>query len=102
VHRITIQYVAPDDPAAFDEHYLNVHVPMIAPVPGVRAFTWSKPRRLGGEHPVYLIAQLDFDDAASMKSALTSDAMNAAADDAMGLGVPMTIMAGEVVDTGLF
>ena len=28
MHRITIQYGAPADPAAFDQHYADVHMPL--------------------------------------------------------------------------
>ena len=61
MHRVTIQYDVPQDPEAFDERYFDHHVPLVAPIPGLHAFTWSKPRPLGGEHSVYLVAQLDFD-----------------------------------------
>ena len=61
MHRVTIQYDVPQDPEAFDERYFDHHVPLVAPIPGLRAFTWSKPRPLGGEQSVYLVAQLDFD-----------------------------------------
>jgi uncharacterized protein (TIGR02118 family) len=49
MHRITIQYAVPADPTVFDEHYFTRHVPLVTPLPGLRSFTWSKPRPLGGE-----------------------------------------------------
>jgi uncharacterized protein (TIGR02118 family) len=101
MHRITIQYAVPADPDAFDEHYFNTHLPLVGPVPGLQAFTWSKPRALGGEPSVYLVAQLDFADAEALRTALKSPEMAAAGRDAAGLGVPTTMFSGEVIDGGV-
>ena len=100
MHRVTIQYDVPQDPEAFDERYFDHHVPLVAPIPGLRAFTWSKPRPLGGEHSVYLVAQLDFDGEEALELALASSQMRAAGADAARLGVPMTMFVGEVVEPG--
>jgi uncharacterized protein (TIGR02118 family) len=101
MHRVTIQYAVPEDPAAFDQHYFDRHVPLVAPVPGLRRFSWSKPRPLGGEQTVYLVAQLDFDDDVTLRAALSSAEMRAAGEDAARLGVPMTMFSGEVVEPAL-
>ena len=101
MHRITIQYAVPEDPGAFDEHYFEHHVSLVAPIPGLRAFSWSKPRPLGGDQVVYLVAQLDFDDSESMKAALSSAEMQVTGADAAQLGVAMTMFTGEVVQTDL-
>ena len=100
MHRVTIQYDVPQDPEAFDERYFDHHVPLVAPIPGLRAFTWSKPRPLGGEPSVYLVAQLDFDGEEALELALASSQMRAAGVDAARLGVPMTMFVGEVVEPG--
>ncbi len=97
MHRITIQYAVPEDPDAFDQRYFDQHVPLVATIPGLLEFTWSKPRPLGGDPVVYLVAQLDFDDADSMKAALSSAEMQVVGADAAQLGVPMTMFRGEVV-----
>ena len=101
MHRVTIQYAVPADPPAFDERYFGRHVPLVATVPGLRSFSWSKPRPLGGEVSVYLVAQLDFVDADTMSAALSSPEMQAAGKDAARLGVPMTMFSGEVVEPAL-
>ena len=101
MHRVTIQYDVPQDPGAFDERYFDHHVPLVAPIPGLHAFTWSKPRPLGGDHSVYLVAQLDFDDADSLKAALSSAEMGAVGADAAQLGVSMKMFRGEVVTPDL-
>ena len=99
MHRVTIQYAVPADPASFDERYFEHHLPLVAPIPGLRAFTWSKPRPLGGEQSVYLVAQLDFEDDTSLRAALASPQMRAAGTDAARLGVPTTMFTGEVVSS---
>lgn len=100
MHRVTIQYAVPEDPAAFDEHYFSRHLALVEPVPELRRLTWSKPRPLAGPHSVYLVAQLDFADGEAMQTALASPQMAVAGRDAAGLGVPMTMFSGEVVETG--
>lgn len=97
MHRVTIQYAVPADPEAFDAHYFGTHVPLVGPLPGLQQFAWSKPRPLGGEATVYLVAQLDFADEEAMTTALRSPEMAAAAEDAARLGTPMTMFTGEVV-----
>ena len=101
MHRVTIQYAVPEDPDAFDEQYFGHHLQLVAPVPGLRAFTWSNPQPLGGRPTVYLVAELDFDDAAALSTALASVEMQAAGADAARLGVPMTVFSGEVVQPAL-
>jgi len=101
MHRVTIQYAVPEDPEAFDERYFGHHVGFVAPIPGLHAFTWSKPRPLAGKQTVHLVAQLDFEDATALATALASPEMQAAGVDAALLGVPMTMFSGEVVERPL-
>ena len=100
MHRMTIWYAVPEDPAGFDERYRSEHVPLVLPVPGLRAFTWSWPRSLGGPQTVHLVAELDFDDAEALQAALRSPEMTTAAEHAAGLGTAMTMFSGEVVAAG--
>lgn len=96
MHRVTIQYARPDDPEAFDRRYLEQHVPLVEPVPGLLRFTWSKPRT-SDEPEIYLVAELDFADKETMKAALGSPEMAAAGADADAMGVPRSTYVGEVV-----
>jgi uncharacterized protein (TIGR02118 family) len=98
MHRLTIQYAVPADPAAFDEHYFTAHIPLVAPLPGLQSFSWSKPRPLVGEQSVYLVAELNFTDGDALKTALRSPEMATAGADAATLGVATTMFSGEVVD----
>ncbi|MGN6781143.1 MAG: EthD family reductase [Marmoricola sp.] len=96
MHRFTVQYAVPQDPEAFDKAYREDHVPLVRDLPGLAAFTLSHPEPAGGEKSVYLVAQLDFPDAAAMQAALASEQMAAAGRHAASLGVPTTMFSGEV------
>lgn len=96
MHRITLEYGVPADPAAFDAHYRDVHVPLASGLPGLRRFTVSTPRTLVAREPVHLVAELWFDDAAAMKAAATSPLMAEVSADADALvertGVPWRVV----------
>ncbi|HET6867136.1 MAG TPA: EthD family reductase [Solirubrobacteraceae bacterium] len=66
--RFTVLYPQPTDPAAFDRHYMEVHVPLAKKLPDLRSYTLS--RRLSairGPEPYYLVAELDWDDMDSLR-----------------------------------
>ena len=101
MHRITIQYGAPADPEAFEQHYAEVHIPLASKLPGLRRFSRSHPRGMGGEAP-YFVAELWFDDADALKAALKSPEMAETAADAQAFDVAsMTTFTGEVTETTL-
>jgi uncharacterized protein (TIGR02118 family) len=102
MHRLTIQYAEPADPAAFDQRYADEHVALVRRIPGLRRFLLSHPRALGavGAGPVpYLVAELWFDDAAALKAALRAPEMAETGAHAEALGVPMTMFAGDVEES---
>ena len=71
VHRLIVQYGQPTDPAAFDQHYRDVHVPLVQAVPGLVRFTVGHPRSLDPSTPApYAVAELDFESAEAMGEAL--------------------------------
>ncbi len=99
VYRLTIQYFEPADADSFDAYYRDQHLPLVRGLPGIRRFTMSNPRGLGGEAP-HLVAELWFDDEASLKSALTSPEMAAAGQDADTFDVARRMMfTGEVAES---
>lgn len=79
MHRITVQYFDPADPAAFEAAYRERHVPLVKAVPGLERFTLGLPR---GEGAPYLVAELWFADGEAMVAARGSSEMAAAAADA--------------------
>jgi uncharacterized protein (TIGR02118 family) len=97
MHRLTIQYAEPADREAFDRQYFDQHVALCKPLPGLRAAAFSKPRVLGQGGCPYLVAELDFDDAESLRTALKSPEMAAVAADAATLDAERVMFTGEVV-----
>ena len=100
--KITVLYSPPSDPVAFEEHYLAVHMPLVAQMPGlVRA---ESARQVGtpdgSPAPYYRTADLYFADGDAMNAAFASDAGRATAKDAADLvartGSVMTMLVGQV------
>lgn len=102
MHRITVQYGQPTDPAAFDSHYFDIHVPIAQGLPGLKRFTWSKPRPMSKSADVYFVAELWFDSAEDLKTAVKSPEMAAAGADLANFSVSsITMFSGEVNDAAL-
>ena len=81
--RFQVQWDVPSDPEAFERHYREVHVPLSLALPGLRRYTVSRSvTALRGAGPAYLIAELDWDDLASLRAAFDSEAGRAASADA--------------------
>lgn len=98
MHRITVQYAPPADPATFDRRYEDEHVPLVHRVPGLSRFLLSHPRGAGGSAP-YLVAELWFDSADDLAAALASPELAEAAAHVETLDVDApTLFTGEVVD----
>ena len=84
-----VLYDAPADPAAFDRHYREVHVPLALALPGLRRFTISHDVRGLGSEPCHLVARLEWDSVAQMHAALASPEGRAAGADLANL--PATV-----------
>ncbi len=81
--KMLVIYKKPADPAAFDKHYFDVHVPLAKRLPGLRCYEASKgPITLlsPGDIP-YLVATLYFDSVADIREAFASEAGKACAAD---------------------
>jgi uncharacterized protein (TIGR02118 family) len=69
--RLTVLYGQPDDTDAFDRHYRDVHIPLAKKLPGLRRYTVSRGVAVAfGEDPAYLVAELDFDDLATLQAGM--------------------------------
>jgi uncharacterized protein (TIGR02118 family) len=81
--KLTVLYTHPDDPAAFDVHYLGVHMPLVAKLPGLeRAETAKFTAALdGGEQTFYRGTDLYFADQDAMSTAFGSPEGAATAAD---------------------
>jgi uncharacterized protein (TIGR02118 family) len=81
--KLVVLYTQPDDPAAFDEHYLGVHVPLVAKLPGLQRFESGKFTLAldGGEQTYHRVAELYFADRAGLDGAFGSPEGAATAAD---------------------
>lgn len=77
-------YAKPEDPAAFEKHYREVHLPLAKKMPGLKKceLGWVRGSP-GGEARYHLVAELYFEDRAALKAALNSPEGAAAAKDVM-------------------
>jgi uncharacterized protein (TIGR02118 family) len=75
VVRLIALYSQPDDPAAFDSHYRDVHAPIVRRYPNLRDVRLTKADGLGGRPAAfYLLAEMSFDSRADLDEALASEA----------------------------
>jgi uncharacterized protein (TIGR02118 family) len=83
VRQLIVLYDHPEDPAAFDKHYREVHAPLAAKAPGLSSYTvtWCQPRPDGRKPPYHVVAVLTWDSEESLRAALGSPEFKAAGDD---------------------
>ena len=81
--KLVVLYTRPDDPDAFDRHYLDTHMPLVNAIPGLqRAETSRFVTALdAGEQTYYRHAELQFTDQATLEAALHSEQGKACAAD---------------------
>ncbi len=80
--RFLVAYEVPNDPAAFDLHYREVHIPLAKKLPGLRRYTVSRnATAVRGGEPFYLVAELDWDDGDALRAAFASPEGQATARD---------------------
>jgi uncharacterized protein (TIGR02118 family) len=73
--RLIVLYSPPDDPAAFDAHYRDVHTPIVRRYPGLRELRLARGDGVAGRPPAfYLVSEMIFDSRADLDAALASDA----------------------------
>jgi uncharacterized protein (TIGR02118 family) len=98
--KLVVLYAQPADPAAFDEHYLGVHVPLVAKIPGLQRAETGKVAAVldGGEQTYYRVAELYFADQAAMDAGFGSAEGAATAKDYAQIAPPGSRMLVEVVD----
>jgi uncharacterized protein (TIGR02118 family) len=73
--RMVVIYKTPDDTAAFDRHYFDVHIPLAKKLPGIISYEVSERPivQLAGASDTYLIGTLTFDSLDAIKAAFASD-----------------------------
>ena len=71
--RFLVLYPEPDNPAAFDRHYFEVHLPLARQLPGLRAYRVSRsPSVVRGPGPYHLVAELEWDDMNALRADFAS------------------------------
>jgi uncharacterized protein (TIGR02118 family) len=72
--RLTVLYGHPEDPAAFDRYYREVHIPLARKMQGLRGWTIGKCQSAspGEAPPYYLIVGLYAESQAAMEAILDS------------------------------
>ena len=74
--KITITFWDPADPAAFERHYVETHVPLVNELPGLRAFEYGRALTNfdGSEPDAFWVVSLTFDDEDAMHASFASPA----------------------------
>jgi uncharacterized protein (TIGR02118 family) len=81
--QLLVCYGAPEDPAAFDRHYTETHIPLVHKIPGLRRFEAGKVLATpdGSAPPFYHVAELSFDSVEDLQAAMGSAEGQAAGED---------------------
>jgi len=80
---LLVLYKTPNDPAAFDRHYTEIHIPLANRIPGLRSYRVSKGGvgTPAGPSDIHLVATLTFESLAAIQAGLGSPEGAAAAGD---------------------
>ena len=81
--QMIVIYKMPRNPAAFDRHYFDVHVPLARQLPGLRKLETNRGPiiSLYGASDVHLVATLRFDSLADINAAFMTECGRACAAD---------------------
>ena len=98
--KLAVLYTQPDDPDAFDHHYLGTHMPLANKLPGLqRAETGRIVAAVDrGERTFYRVTELYFADQGALDAALGSDEGIATAADYQQIAPPGSRMLVELLD----
>jgi uncharacterized protein (TIGR02118 family) len=79
--RLLVLWSTPEDPNFFEQHYREVHVPLVKKMPGMRRYTFSRDARPVRGDLYYRVGEVDFDDITALQRAFASPEGRAAASD---------------------
>lgn len=75
MHKLMVLYPEPHDRAAFEDHYISTHLPLVQDLPEVLAWRYSfDVTAAEGASPYFAVFEADFPDGETMGRALASDA----------------------------
>ena len=92
--KLTVVYGTPEDAAKFDQHYADVHTPLVHKLPGLERLEVAKVTGgpMGSPSPYHLIAELYFADEAALNEALGSPAGAETGQDFGAIAPPGSFM----------
>ncbi|HEY9166837.1 MAG TPA: EthD family reductase [Candidatus Kryptonia bacterium] len=98
--KLVAMFKKPDEPGEFDDHYENVHLPLVLKMPGMKRIEISKVTGAPMSVPhFYRMAEMYFENPAALNRAITSPEGIAAAKDLMSFaGGVMEMFFAEVRD----
>jgi len=80
--KLVALYKTPEDKEQFDKHYFEVHMPLVAKIPGLVRSEVSKLKGLPGtESGYYLMTEMYYDDMDSFNAAMASPEGRTSAKD---------------------
>ena len=93
-------YKKPAAVDAFEQHYAQVHIPLVEKIPGIRKTEWTRflasPQ---GEAPYYMMYEMYFDDMDTYRAAMKSEENKAAGQDLMSFAKDIvTLMLAETYE----
>ncbi len=95
--KLVALYRKPADPAAFNKHYYDVHIPLIRRTPGLRKLEITTIQGAPvGDTKFHLMAEMSYDSLEAMNAANASPEGRAAAKDLMSFAADVvTLFFGE-------
>jgi len=86
-------YKKPANVDAFEQHYANIHIPLVEKIPGVRKTEWTRFLASStGAAPYYMMYEMYFDDMAAYQAAMKSSENLAAGQDLLSFAKDIVIM----------
>jgi uncharacterized protein (TIGR02118 family) len=93
MYRMQVLYPPPKDPEHFKRYYVEMHLPLVAKLPGLRASRYSFDiAGMGAASPYFCSFEAEFDDAAALMAA-----MRTPEGKAVGADVPNYASGGAVI-----
>lgn len=83
--KLVALFKRPADTASFDDHFENIHIPLVSKMPGIKRLEVARVTGAPMSAPqFYRMAEMYFDDQQALNSAIMSPEGMAAARDIMG------------------
>ena len=84
MYKLIAIYKKPEDIESFEDHYRDVHTPLVQKIPGLKEVRLNRVKGTpGGDSRLHLIAELCFENKEAFKAAMKSEENMAAGKDLM-------------------